>query len=76
VKSSSFTWFAGLRCVLRYPKEGWEFGICLCPAKFFWGSGFSAMFMRERPYWRMIVDSKYDSAWGRWRSNESMERMG
>jgi hypothetical protein len=50
VKSSNFTWLAGLRFVLQYLKEGWGFEIYLCSTGLFWGSSCSATFVREIPF--------------------------
>ncbi len=35
----------------------------------FWGSGFGAICMIERPC-GVVMDTKYDSSWGGWCSNE------
>jgi hypothetical protein len=40
-------------------------------------SGFGIMFIKEREaLWKVVVDSKYDSAWGGWYSNEVHESYG
>jgi hypothetical protein len=59
VKSSNFTWSTGLRCVLQYLKEGWRLFNSALLRKWLW------CYVHERKaLWRVVVDSKYGSAWG------------
>jgi hypothetical protein len=76
VKSSNFTWLASLRCALQFLKEGWGSEIYFCLTELFWGSGFGAMLMRERPYgwWLWILNTVASGVGGV--LMRSMSRMG
>ena len=64
MRSSNFTWLAGLRYLLQSMNEGWGSGIYLCSTKLFWRTGFGAILARERPYVGCLWIIKYDGAWG------------
>jgi hypothetical protein len=59
VKSTNFTWLAGLKYVLQFLKEGWRCIIYFCLTELFWGSGFGLMLMREGPYggWLWVLNT-------------------
>jgi hypothetical protein len=70
VKSSNSTWLASLRCVLQFLKEGWGFWNLLLFNRALLGKWLWRYAHEREALWRVVVDSKYGSAWGGWCSNE------